>query len=389
MNDSKQISNSHDTGERKLVLITGDFKHNSAQGVRYHSLFNNAHLALTYSQMNGSFLGMRQENVRKTCTSRLSGTVFSIMRRFVYPDPYVFRVKKYHSSIQKHIRDDNSYTVLLGCTPFSLLLLVPLLKRTDSGLPLIVDMSDPFSFNMGNFRRPIRTHMARCIEKISFPHIHKIVVLNECIRDRYGHIYPLWKKKFIVIEQGVDESLIKSVRPESTIERVNIPFTFLYAGGFYRKGRNPRELFRAFRENGKTCRLLVYGNIRKSLRPKGIHNAMYHDAVDKESLAHITAQADALILMDNDYGYQVPGKTLETLASGKPVLFIYNNEESPTLSYVREAKGVVWAMNNAADIATAIERIVSGDYDEPHFDYMPYTWEKMRSKYEMLLKGTD
>ncbi|MDD2246992.1 MAG: hypothetical protein PHC39_07970 [Proteiniphilum sp.] len=388
MNDSRKTSFSHETGEYKVVLITGDVKLTSAQGVRYQSLFRNAQLALSYSQMNGSFLGMRQEYVRKKRTTRLNSILFSIMRRVVYPDPYVFRIKKYHSSILKHIRDDDSYKVILGCTPFSLLLLVPLLKRVNSSLPVIVDMSDPFSFNMGNYRRPIRTHIACSIEKTSFPHIHKIVVLNECIREQYGHIYPLWKKKFMVIEQGVDESFIKSVRSESTIERENISFTFLYAGGFYKKGRNPSELYKAFEAQKESCRLSVYGNIIKSLRPSGSDNIAYHRAIDKDMLARITAQADALILMDNDYGYQVPGKTLETLASGKPVLYIYNNEASPTLKYIREARGVVWAKNNAADIATAIKRIVNGDYDEPCFDYEPYIWEKMRSKYEILLKGT-
>ena len=374
-----------------MILITGDCKSSSAQGIRYTALFGRHLYArskmICYSPQCDSIENLDMFSVTSS-TSLISKMLRVMQRRTIYPDPYIFRIQAYKRKLMQIESCDPKGNVIIGCTPFSLLLLVPLLKRVNSSLPVIVDMSDPFSFNMGNYRRPIRTHIARSIEKTSFPHIHKIVVLNECIREQYGHIYPLWKKKFMVIEQGVDESFIKSVRSESTIERENISFTFLYAGGFYKKGRNPSELYKAFEAQKESCRLSVYGNIIKSLRPSGSDNIAYHRAIDKDMLARITAQADALILMDNDYGYQVPGKTLETLASGKPVLYIYNNEASPTLKYIREARGVVWAKNNASDIVIAIKRIINGDHEEPFFYYEPYTWDKMRSKYDILLKGT-
>ncbi len=134
------------------------------------------------------------------------------------------------------------------------------------------------------------------------------------------------------------------------------------------------------------CKLKIYGNIRKSNRPKTSNKIEYHKAVDKMQLAKITAKANALILFDNNYGYQVPGKTIETLASGKPVLFIYNNENSPTLQYVKDASGVVWVKNSVQDIKEGIYKIIKSEYDQPNFDYSPYIWDKMRIKIKNIIR---
>lgn len=376
----------------KVILIIGDCKSSSAQGVRYVSLFGRKaglkHKMICYSPQCDK-IGHLDKITVTSSTSLIVKILRGMQRRIIFPDPYILRLQAYKRKLKPIVTNDSQGNVIIGCTPFSLILLSPWIIRNNSDVNLIVDMSDPFSFNMSNIKRSLRSMIARHIEKISFPHIGHIVVLNEDIRDRYKTMYPMWSEKFTVVEQGVDEGFIEKVKTESIQENKRGGFTFLYAGGFYRRGRNPNELYKAFGAQKECCRLSIYGNIRKSLRPIGSDNIDYHRAIDKDQLARVTAQADALILMDNDYGYQVPGKTLETLASGKPVLFIYKNVESPTLKYIREAKGVVWAKNNAADIATAIKGIVNGDYEEPFFDYSPYTWDKMRSKYEKLLKGRD
>lgn len=57
------------------------------------------------------------------------------------------------SSIKKlrAIFSSNTFeNVIIGCTPFSLLFLGKWIKTNNPSLLLIADMSDPFSFNMGN-----------------------------------------------------------------------------------------------------------------------------------------------------------------------------------------------------------------------------------------------
>ena len=371
------------------ILLTGDFTSTSAQGVRYISLFGmESSLAKCIMISYTPYIGSLSEWWQHICASQYSGILYKVLnqiqRRVVFPDQYLFRLYKYVALLRTLLYEGSGQAIVIGCTPFSLLLLGPWLKKTNPSVFIYADLSDPFSFNMENYNRPIQRVIAQDIERRCLPSFDSIVVLNECIKSKYGELYPEMAHKFYVIEQGVDCDFIDDVHKSITDKKTKT-WSFLYAGGFYKHGRNPRHLYDAFNSSPRGLKLEIYGNLWMSMRPSCSTKITFHKAVAKQELVKVTAQADALILFDNEYGYQVPGKTLETLAINKPVLFIYNNEKSPTLDYVREATGVVWAKNNVEDISRGIERIVSGDFEPRSFDYSPYTWEKMREKYQLLL----
>ena len=373
------------------MLITSDLKLSSAQGVRYTALYSNKSAVgndvnLVYSSSSDKLDGWETYTVRQIKFPFLYNSFNRIMRRIIYPDVYIFRLEQYKRKLKVIFSKNTFENVIIGCTPFSLLLLGKWIKMNYPSLLLIADMSDPFSFNMGNRGRPRRIRIARYIETRAFPYFDKIIVLNEKIQRRYQQLYPKLAEKFQVVEQGVDEVFINKIKAFSSSNIIADGFTFLYAGGFYKKGRNPNNLYKAFELSELDCKLKIYGNIRKSNRPKTSNKIEYHKAVDKMQLAKITAKANALILFDNNYGYQVPGKTIETLASGKPVLFIYNNENSPTLQYVKDASGVVWVKNSVQDIKEGIYKIIKSEYDQPNFDYSPYIWDKMRIKIKNIIR---
>lgn len=376
--------------EYKYLLTTGDFKLSSAQGVRYTSLYSNhsageKNINLVYSSGSDKLEGWESYIVKQLKFPLLSNSFNRIMRRILYPDVYIFRLGQYQRKLKAIFANNTFENVIIGCTPFSLLLLSKWIKTNYPSLQLIADMSDPFSFNMGNKGKCRRIRIARDIESKAFPYFDKIIILNEKIQKRYQQLYPKLAEKFQVVEQGVDEVFINKIKAFSGSNIIADGFTFLYAGGFYKKGRNPNNLYNAFELSELDCKLEIYGNICKSNRPKTSNKIEYHKAVDKMQLAKITAKANALILFDNNYGYQVPGKTIETLASGKPVLFIYNNENSPTLQYVKDASGVVWVKNSVQDIKEGIYKIIKSEYDQPNFDYSPYTWDKMRVKLKNII----
>mgnify|MGYP002682282474 FL=1 len=374
----------------KSLLITGDFKFSSAHGIRYTSLYSDKsmlqnNINLVYSSMSDKLEGWKTYMVKQLKFSMLSDFISKVMRRIIYPDVYIFRLGQYQRKLKAIFANNTFENVIIGCTPFSLLLLSKWIKTNYPSLQLIADMSDPFSFNMGNKGKCRRIRIARDIESKALPYFDKIIILNEKIQKRYQQLYPKLAEKFQVVEQGVDEVFINKIKAFSGSNIIADGFTFLYAGGFYKKGRNPNNLYNAFELSELDCKLEIYGNICKSNRPKTSNKIEYHKAVDKMQLAKITAKANALILFDNNYGYQVPGKTIETLASGKPVLFIYNNENSPTLQYVKDASGVVWVKNSVQDIKEGIYKIIKSEYDQPNFDYSPYTWDKMRVKLKNII----
>ncbi len=374
-----------------ILLITGDFKLSSAQGIRYTSLYSDKsmlqnNINLVYSSGSDKLEGWKTYIVKQLKLPFLFNAFNRIMRRIIYPDVYIFRLGQYPRKLKEIFANNTFENVIIGCTPFSLLLLSKWIKTNYPSLQLIADMSDPFSFNMGNKGKGRRIRIARDIESKAFPYFDKIIILNEKIQKRYQQLYPKLAEKFQVVEQGVDEVFINKIKAFSSSNIIADGFTFLYAGGFYKKGRNPNNLYKAFELSELDCKLKIYGNIRKSNRPKTSNKIEYHKAVDKMQLAKITAKANALILFDNNYGYQVPGKTIETLASGKPVLFIYNNENSPTLQYVKDASGVVWVKNSVQDIKEGIYKIIKSEYDQPNFDYSPYIWDKMRIKIKNIIR---
>ena len=380
--------------DKHLILITSDFKITSAQGLRYALLYSNKfteenNINLVYSSSSDKLDGWVTYTVRQIKFPFLYNSFNRIMNRImriIYPDVYIFRLKQYKRKLKGIFFRNTFENVIIGSTPFSLLLLGKWIKTNYPSSLLIADMSDPFSFNMGNRGRPRRIRIARYIETRAFPYFDKIIVLNETIQKRYQQLYPELADKFQVVEQGVDEDFINRVNELTCSNRDIAQFTFLYAGGFYKNGRNPVNLYNAFELSELDCKLEIYGNIRKINRPQTSNKIKYHKALDKMQLADITAKANALILFDNDYGYQVPGKTIETLASGKPVLFIYNNENSPTLQYVKDASGVVWVKNSVQDIKEGIYKIIKSEYDQPNFDYSPYIWDKMRIKIKNIIR---
>ena len=376
--------------DKHLILITSDFKITSAQGLRYALLYSNKftvenNINLVYSSNSDKLDGWDTYTVRQIKFPLTYTVINRILRRIIYPDVYIFRLEQYKKKLRLIFSNNAFENVIIGCTPFSLLLLGKWIKTNYPFSLLIADMSDPFSFNMGNRGENNRIRIARYIERKAFPHFDKIIVLNEQIQNMYQQLYPEIVDKFQVVEQGVDEAFINRVNELNGSNRDITPFTFLYAGGFYKKGRNPFNLYKAFELSELDCKLQIYGNIRKINRPKNSSKIEYHKAVDKMKLADITAKANALILFDNDYGYQVPGKTIETLALGKPVLFIYKNNNSPTLKYIKDASGVVWVKNLVTEIREGIYKIIKGEFTQPYFDYSPYTWGKMRMKLENLL----
>jgi len=376
--------------EKYLLLITGDFKINTAQAVRYTSLYSNKstmvnNINLVYSSASDKLEGWDTYFVKQLKYPLLYTFINRIMRRIIYPDVYIYRLEQYKKRLRFIFSDNTFENVIIGCTPFSLLLLGKWIKTNYPSSLLLADMSDPFSFNMGNRGRPIRVRISRYIERRAFPYFDKIIVLNETIQQRYQQLYPKIEDRFQVIEQGVDEVYIRKIQELSGSNTITDGFTFLYAGAFYKRQRNPANLYKAFESTDINCKLEIYGNLRKSLKPKRSSKIIYHSSIDRKELAYITATANALILFDNDYGFQVPGKTIETLALGKPILFIYKNKNSPTLNYVKNASGVVWVKNSIPEIREGIYKIIKGEYTQPYFDYSQYTWEQMSIKLKSII----
>ena len=336
---------------------------------------------LSYWPTSYNFFGnIKLYSIKSKKQSRMNSIISH--RIPIFPDSYLIHLKEVQNHLKNLLLSESFNNCIISMPLFSQIKLAKYIKEINPEICVIADMLDPFSFYITNSNQN-RINKALNIEKEYFPYYDYIINLNDSIVDKYQDLYPELKDRFKVIEQGVDVDFINKIK--SYPENLSNSFTFLYTGIFYKKGRSPNNIYNAFNKIQEKCKLYIYGNYKMVLHPPQSSSINYHHSIKRDELAKVIASANALVIVDNEWGYQVPGKTLETLAVCKPILFIYNNEQSPTLKYIREAKGVVWAKNNTEDIMKGIEKIIGGEYEEPYFDYSPYTWEKLMEKYQELL----
>ena len=48
---------------------------------------------------------------------------------------------------------------------------------------------------------------------------------------------------------------------------------------------------------------------------------------------------------------------------------------------------LIWIIYKVPDIKEGIYKIIKSEYDQPNFDYSPYTWDKMRIKLKNIINN--
>ncbi len=140
---------------------------------------------------------------------------------------------------------------------------------------------------------------------------------------------------FEVMENGFDRSLMKKTKAHLDLEAPSVfnkdKFSFYYAGVLYDNGRDPIPVFEAlayYKENNSVEFEMVFQGagdgsaFTEVLKALGLEdNVRFIDGVGfSEALKNILL-ADALVLVqDEKFNQQVPGKIYEYLASGKAIL---------------------------------------------------------------------
>jgi hypothetical protein len=164
-------------------------------------------------------------------------------------------------------------------------------------------------------------------------------------------------------------------------------YVLTYAGHLYLNGREPFELYKAIESLNKDLLLNVYGKFDSSLNPPKTKKFHYGGKVAKQELVAVYAQTDIIVFIDNKDTIQVPGKTLEVLALNKPILFIYYNDDSPTINYFKKFDGVYFVRNTMENIRDSISEIISSRRCTHERDLRDYSWDVLVTKLEPIIIG--
>lgn len=276
----------------------------------------------------------------------------------------------YKSIIRKKIKSNKYDVVVIGVMPHSFLGLCTVIRKSRPSLKIIVDLTDPLSINVSyiNYWRIYKLWI-KLYEKRHLRNANKLIVLNTKIKNYYEELYP-FLEEVIVLEQGTNEIL----KSEQHTYATRTGMELIYAGMFYKKIREPFQLYKSIESLGIPIRLSIFGSFKKIFLPPHDKKFYYGGLVSKEELDSRINDYDIVVFIDNFFGIQNPGKILENLATKKPILFIYEDPETPTRTFTNEYDGVFYSKNDSAQISDTIKFIIQNNIFYFERDLSKHCW---------------
>ncbi|MCR9010689.1 hypothetical protein [Gabonibacter chumensis] len=301
-----------------------------------------------------------------------------IDRTSFLPDSHMLYYFSYRKRIKTLLKSNKFDYVFIQTLPFTLLLFCDLVKRIQPSVKLIVDMSDPIVIN-ANFKRyaylkrwELKEIEKKCLNKVDY-----LIVLNKEIEEYYLARVN-YGTSIMIIEQGTDYV--------PCIERLAYTpvLQFVYAGVFYEKLREPYCLYDGIKMHEDHVKLVVCGSFKKKFVPPVEKCFKYMGSISRENIFQLYDRSHVIIFIDNYDSYQIPGKLFEVLASNKAILFIYFNENSPTLRYIDGVEGVFLAHYGKLEIQEAIDKIFNSYHGLYNRNINQYLWVYLLKRLDIL-----
>ena len=255
-----------------------------------------------------------------------------------------------------------------------------------SGLPWVADFRDPAQFHYDS-ELPI-SKLAAYVDRRTVEQANCLVFTTERSRALYRKQYPtLESERTTVIENGYDEALYESI----VASHVRVPpasnghVRLLHSGALYGQGRDPTSLIRAVElvhqrlsTQGRKVTLSFRGITPFTAQQGLITNAGAKPYVEslprlsfRQAFAEMFTSTVLVLLQQELFDHQVPGKAYEYIASGRPIVAV-TSETGATADLLRRVGStLVVPDGDVGAIAEAIERAI--ELPERGGDISPYS----------------
>tara|TARA_B100000949_G_C14183861_1_gene408701 strand:- start:20 stop:985 length:966 start_codon:yes stop_codon:yes gene_type:complete len=227
---------------------------------------------------------------------------------------------------------------------------------SEGNIPWVADYRDPFHYMNGSAGKRL-DKLHRKIDSQTLKKASKLTFATQQVRDLYCKEYgELVSEKSIVIENGFDESNFKKLAELPAMESPFSPnkFSLYYSGVLYAHGRDPKPIFSALallQREGKikeeNFELIFQGagdgqDFHHALNELGIVNLVkFIPPVPFINALSNMMQCSALLLIqDERFNKQIPGKLYEYLRTQKPLL-VKSPTGSATQTLAANHAGVV------------------------------------------------
>jgi len=381
---------------KNLLFITYTSDINTSKGVRHQNIIRylSDYCKVTVIRHDEFISKTSLVSKSRSFISRLKKLIYrQIIRRFSFPDEYIFIRRWYIRNTLSELKSGSYDAVILGVQPYSFYRIAGIIKKNYPQIKLIIDISDPFYGNVTVLPawNILLKALAKRYENKYASLADHLVVLNEEIKIFYGKTYGI--RNISVIEQGFDhlmaERIVNSLKSIPKIEKsISEPVVLVYGGIFYKKLREPFELYKAVESPGINVKLKLFGKINPKFLPFSSEKIEYHSRVSQEELFREYLQADIIVFIDNAYGIQVPGKTTELMLFNKPILFISSNDQSVSLRYFKNFNKLIRVDNNAGAIRQGLaSRKIAGSREaDSGLDLRAYYWQNLIPRFLPLIK---
>ncbi|MFN3690188.1 MAG: glycosyltransferase, partial [Fimbriimonadales bacterium] len=235
------------------------------------------------------------------------------------------------------------------------------LKR-ETGLPWAADLGDPWAWVDWQHKDTwLKAVQNSWLERRTLSQADLLIWTTEATQRAYQQWWGARVPPSIVVPYGYRQSDFAFYRWTPA----EMPLRLSYVGAASRRARNLIPLIEALAKTPTELplQLQIVGDasahFQTAARQTGLDTIKFTGRVSyRDSIRHI-CQAGILILIGNKSPYQVPGKTFLYLASGRPILYVYQlaEQDDPTWQLLKPFAGVRYVANDEQALSAFLRQL--------------------------------
>lgn len=325
---------------------------------------------------------------RQSTAERLYRMARAVLDQAVFPDVrgewLPFASKELGKLIVR-----NGYDCIVGSHEPAVDLMLAGRTRRSTGIRIIADMGDPIATP---YSPKWRYRFDRFMEGRILRKFDDIVVTSARAAEELASRHTLDIEKFHVIPQGT--SLLVEIEPSqpcrNLLQKIHNRFTVLYTGNFYRHFRDPDEVLKAL-THLDTVHFILVGSEDRGFTE--LPNVEIIPRMGHFDCLHLQRACSVLLSLGNKQQEQTPGKVMEYLGAGRPILHVFQAPDFGAELVSRLNRGVA-VRNEALEIEKAIRQLhakyraglLESDYDLGPGSIAQYSWDCLARSYLRLIK---
>tara|TARA_R110001592_G_scaffold126336_1_gene337489 strand:- start:123357 stop:124715 length:1359 start_codon:yes stop_codon:yes gene_type:complete len=254
---------------------------------------------------------------------------------FLFPDhqkPWISAVLNHVKSLPREKRPELVYAT---ANPWSAL--VAGQKVADYlGIPFVADFRDPWTRNPKPAESDRLAKKAQKLEREIVSRANRVIANTEELRMAFVEDYPEFATKFVSITNGFNDILLQQDETEKAAVKKQAATELCHFGSVYEL-RKPLQLLQSV-DQLLTEGALVPGDLKirfignwlvespdcnrlvEELEAKGL--VTREPPLSHENYLTEMRQADNLLILQQDFPLQIPGKIYEYISSGRPLVVV-------------------------------------------------------------------